>query len=466
VDFGADGRLTRLSGAASVAALSGDGKRVAAVMPRAGGADIVVGRLEDASVAVIAHSDNSATDVAWAAADRVLFASGGQIESVDLTGTVDPVAPLPSGRSLKLSPNGAFAFVGASQGGSAGSLLDLATHNARELPGSHSVAAFSPDGRTVAWPYGDGIAVSPTDRDELAGVDLPAAYPGQVTDLAVSSDRGKVAYVTGGSGGQTHTTVVMQVANGRVLFVGGRTSRPVFSAPGDRLGVIAEPSRGTFAAATAQVPSAPAAANAPLTIPPAAESVLNRFLAAQVSADRNRLVALSGGDPSVSRTTPQGLSRSSIVDAAIRRDGTEIAHVQLIVDPSPTHPAATAEETITLARQPDQSYLVRSISVGLMRDQPPGPHITQVNPASRDGSTTAVTFDSDLVPATVLRSITVRTPDGTPIAATTTYNPDTRTATVTIPDAGSHRLQLNVSTALTDINGQRLAAAFATLLRG
>ncbi|MFN2568303.1 MAG: Ig-like domain-containing protein [Candidatus Dormibacteria bacterium] len=467
VDLGAGGGVKRLGDPASAAAVSTDGRHLASVVPRGVGADIVVGRPDQAgATSVVARADNTGSDVAWSSPERIVYVSAGQIRSVDLRGAEETVAPVAPGRPVKLSPNGAFAFEGASPGAPSGTLVALATRGSRDLPGSHSVAAFSPDGRTVAWSYGEGVAVSPTDRDEPVGVDLPSAYRGPVTDLAVSNDQSKVAFVTGGSTPQSRSVVVLQVASGRTLAVGGRAAAPVFSAPGDRLGLVVADARGGLTAATAPISAAPAAAVAPVTVPPAAESVLNRFLAAQVSGDAAAITRLSGGDQAIGRRTPRGLSRSNVVDAAIRGDGTEVAHVQLIVDPSAVRPASSAEETITLAPGGDQGYSVRSATVGPLRDQPPGPHITQVKAASRDASTVLVTFDSDLASASVARAISIRTTDGSPVASTTSYNPDTRTATVTVSNGAAHGLQLLVGSALTDIDGQTLAVPFTTLLRG
>jgi hypothetical protein len=45
------------------------------------------------------------------------------------------------------------------------------------------------------------------------------------------------------------------------------------------------------------------------------------------------------------------------------------------------------------------------------------------------------------------------------------YNPDTRTATVTIANAPSGTLTLNIATTLADFEGQTLASSFMTKIQ-
>ena len=77
-------------------------------------------------------------------------------------------------------------------------------------------------------------------------------------------------------------------------------------------------------------------------------------------------------------------------------------------------------------------------------------------------TTLQVSFDSDLDPLTVAGAITVVDASGTTLQSTAVYDPDSRTATVTIASASSGDLTLEISTALADVNGQTLAHAFTT----
>jgi len=77
-----------------------------------------------------------------------------------------------------------------------------------------------------------------------------------------------------------------------------------------------------------------------------------------------------------------------------------------------------------------------------------------------------VSFDSDLRAATVTGAITVSTRGGATLAATTVYDPNTRTATVTVPVSANTVVTLNVNTTLIDVDGQSLASSFTTVSGG
>jgi len=86
-----------------------------------------------------------------------------------------------------------------------------------------------------------------------------------------------------------------------------------------------------------------------------------------------------------------------------------------------------------------------------------------VTPSTSGGVTTLkVTFDSDLNPSTVAAAISVLTESGSTLPSTAVYNPDTRTATVTIANAPSGTLILNIASTLADFEGQTLASSFST----
>ena len=77
-----------------------------------------------------------------------------------------------------------------------------------------------------------------------------------------------------------------------------------------------------------------------------------------------------------------------------------------------------------------------------------------------------VSFDSDLRAGSVPAAITVTTRSGRPLTVTTTYDPNTRTATITTTVAADTAVTLHVATSLVDVDGQALASAFSTQTGG
>jgi hypothetical protein len=120
-----------------------------------------------------------------------------------------------------------------------------------------------------------------------------------------------------------------------------------------------------------------------------------------------------------------------------------------------------ANETLVLTAQATGGYLVTSASTTQLRDESAGPHVVQVSSSTAGGVTTIqVSFDSDLSPDTVADAISVVSQSGSTVASTAVYNADTRTATVTISNAPSGQLTLEIATTLADFEGQALANSF------
>jgi len=89
--------------------------------------------------------------------------------------------------------------------------------------------------------------------------------------------------------------------------------------------------------------------------------------------------------------------------------------------------------------------------------------VVQVTSNMADGLTTlVVSFDSDLDPSTVAGAISVLSASGATLDSTAIYNADARTATVTIANAPSGTLTLDIATSLADFEGQPLAQSFRT----
>jgi hypothetical protein len=88
--------------------------------------------------------------------------------------------------------------------------------------------------------------------------------------------------------------------------------------------------------------------------------------------------------------------------------------------------------------------------------------VVQVSSTTTAGVTTLqVSFDSDLDPSTVADAISVVSQSGSTLPSTAVYDADTRTATVTIANAPSGTLTLDIATTLDDFEGQALAHSFA-----
>ena len=162
--------------------------------------------------------------------------------------------------------------------------------------------------------------------------------------------------------------------------------------------------------------------------------------------------------------TPQDLSRAYILSTYLAQGGVA-ASVELIVDPNVGHATArVASETLLLARDAAGDYVVTSAALtSQLSDESAGPHVVQVSSSTVGGVTTLqVRFDSDLDSNSIAAAISVLSTSGATLPSTATYNPDTRTATVTIANAPAGTLTLDIATTLADFEGQNLASSFTT----
>lgn len=100
--------------------------------------------------------------------------------------------------------------------------------------------------------------------------------------------------------------------------------------------------------------------------------------------------------------------------------------------------------------------MVRAAVQGSPADQTRGPHVVHVTPGAAP-HTVQVTYDCDMEPSSVAGANLADRPDGQPVEVTTSYDPQTRTVTVTLPPSATGQVMLTVTTGLRDINGQHLA---------
>jgi hypothetical protein len=304
---------------------------------------------------------------------------------------------------------------------------------------------------------------------EAVGQDAPAAVSmldSAVTVAHIALDRrGDEAAFLMTDSASSSRLVVVQLPSGTPLAVGGPTdARTVALSPGgDQLAYIANGVDGPVVQQAA-VPGA-TRANLGTKSPAAASSTLRAFVDAQVSGDAATLAALTAPGVDTASSTPNGLSRAYVISTYLTSQGVVSASVELIVDPTADHGTpSVASETLSLTRSSASGgYLVSNIITTPLLDESAGPHVVQVSSTTDAGVTTLqVSFDSDLNPASVAAAISVQSSQGALLQSTAVYDPGSRTITVTLAQAASGALTLDISTALADVNGQPLSATFET----
>ena len=243
----------------------------------------------------------------------------------------------------------------------------------------------------------------------------------------------------------------------RVFFFAGRLPACSYERCSHRFNSAGRSARAAGATTKPHGPQIPAGAN----------RTLQRFVQAQVGQDGHpdfaTLAELSAPGTDFASSTPQDLSRAYVISTYLDQ-GVVGASIELIVDPSSGHTTARfASETLHISQGPTGGYVVTSAFTSQLRDQSAGPHVVQVSSSTANGVTILqVSFDSDLNPGSVASAIAVLSASGTTLASTAVYNPDTRTATVTIDNAPTGTLTLNIATTLADFKGQNLVQSFTT----
>ena len=466
IDFPAGGGAPVVRGPSATAlAFAPAGSLLAMAVPNPdGGSLIEVAASNGGGTTVLGQAATTVTALAWTSNERLIFADGDAIKSVQLSGHQRILLTLPtaSGEVDALSSSG-YAFVAAPGSTGGGQLLNIAAGTSRLLSGvTAGGVAFSADGRTVAWidagGAGSRLVTEPVDRDTPASVStLDPSAP--TSDVALNVDGTEVAYVLSASTGAAQL-VVAQLPSGAPLAVSPAGSAPAFAPSGGGFGFIASTPSGAQVE-RGMIPGSSAAAR--LAAPAAASSTLDAFVDAQVRGDRKALTALSGPGVDASARAPHRLSRAYIVSVSASSDGTVNATVELIVDPTGHHSTASvADERLALSPSTDGStYLVVDIDTTSLHDQSSGPHVVRVSSSATGAFTLQISFDSDLDASSVPGAISVTSASGVATPISTTYDTSSRTATVTLASLPAGPLRVAVSTALRDIDGQALAAAFS-----
>jgi hypothetical protein len=455
-----------LGPAASAVAYAPGGGTLAFAQPDTHGGSLIVVALTDGSKPVVL-TDSAApvTTLTWASNDRVIYAAADRVQAVDLAGATSLLAAHPGGGLIALlAPGGGYAYL-APTGGSAGQLWDMNGTTTHDLSGGGAGAAFSGDGKTIAWVDQSGpkpkLITEPVNRNAPATVSTldPGAA---ITSLALNHDGTEAAYVTTSTAGATEL-VVAEVPSGTTQATGPAAGQIAFAPDGSRIALLQDGLSGPVVAVAA-LPG-PSGGQPSTLLPAAAGTALHALVDAQVRGDAATLSTLSGSGVNAGASTPRGLSRGYVIEATAEPDGSVTATVELLVDPTTTHSVASvASERLTLtASGAGGAFVVTALDASPLRDQATGPHVVQVTAGpGATGYQVQVNFDSDLNPATIPGAITVLSASGATLTGTVRYDADTRSAIVTLSEVPTGPVTVTVTSGLRDVAGQAPASTFIT----
>jgi hypothetical protein len=458
----------RLGNSPTAAAFTSDGFTLGTAVDDGNGGSWVSASQSDGTLRQhLVDSPTPVTSLVWSSNARIIYTDGTSINSVDLSKATASLYTIPPGAGTiaLLAPGGAYAYVAPDAGAPGGQLLDIATGADQMLQGAASDVAFSGDGSTVAWvdesQSTPRLLVEPVTQNAPATVSTLDGTTA-MADVTLDQDGDEVAYLTTDGTGTTQV-VAAQLPSGAPLVVGSPASPSALalSPGGDQIAFISDNAAGP-SVELGSVPGA-TAAHTGIPIPVAANSTLHAFVEAQVRDDVATLASLSGPGVNAASETPQKLSRAYVISIYLDAQGGVDANIELVVDPNASHTTArVASERLTLTNDPaGGGYLVTTLSTTPLRDESSGPHVVQVTSATVGGVTTLqVTFDSDLDASSVSGAISVVSASGTTLASTTVYDPNSRTATVTITHAPAGTLMLNIATSLDDVDSQPLPNLF------
>jgi hypothetical protein len=476
VDFpgggGTPAQIGQFGSSPSAAAFSPSLRYLAVAVDDGNGGSWIVTSQSDGSHAVrLADSSTPVTELTWSSNDRIIYTDGANIASVDFTKQTKSLYTLPSGSGTitELATGGAYAYVAPSSG-TGGALLDIPTGTDQVLQGAVTDVAFSGDGTQVAWV--DQSSTPARLLTETVGqsaptvVSLPDATA-TPSEVALDMKGDEAAYLSTDVSGVAELAVA-QLPSGTVLAVESPANAAQLTlSPGGNQVAFVSNTAGGASVEEATVPGASAQMTGP-QIPAGANATLQQFVQAQVGQDGqpnlNTLAALSAPNVNAASQTPQNLSRAYVISTYRDAQGRVGASVELIVDPSPGHTTArVASERLLIAKNSSGEYVVTQAQTSQLLDESAGPHVVQVTSNTAAGVTTLqVSFDSDLNPGTVADAISVLSQSGATLSSTAVYNADTRTATLTIDNAPSGTLTVEIATTLADYEGQALAQSFKT----
>jgi hypothetical protein len=472
VEFSTSGPAAQIGPLPSAVAFSPNGRYLAmAVDDGNGGSQIITSQSDGSAPDKLIDSPTPVTALTWASNDRIIYTDGTNIDSVDLSHTTSTLYTLASGSGVitSLATGGAYAYISPATG-TGGSLLNISSGAEQVLHGATTDVAFSGNGATVAWVDNSAqpgrLFTEPVTENTPDALSMPDSNASP-SDVALDMRGDEITYLSTDSTSGLTQLVVAQLPSGTPLAVTSisNASELTLSPGGDHVAFVSNSSAGA-SVEQAPVPGAPKHQVGP-RIPDAANATLQGFVQAQVGQsgqpDLDTLAALSAPGVNAASNTPPDLSRAYVISTSLEPAGVVEASIELIVDPDAGHTATRVASEQVLIAESSGSYLVTSATIFPLRNESAGPHVVQVTPITADGVTTLlVTFDSDLNQKTVAGAITVENQAGVILNSTAVYDPDTRTATVTLANAPSGTLTLEIATSLADVEGQSLENGFQT----
>ncbi|HKC20720.1 MAG TPA: Ig-like domain-containing protein, partial [Candidatus Dormibacteraeota bacterium] len=180
--------------------------------------------------------------------------------------------------------------------------------------------------------------------------------------------------------------------------------------------------------------------------------------------DDNGKKAYGAGQLNLALTADTHVSRYYLL--AEEAVGTKPDTVRIVVRLVMTHgkkDVSDFEETLTLVRDAStKQFLIDQASAGTQRELGKGPEVVSVDVTA---SALAVTFDSDLDPATVNGGVLVVDAKGNPVDATVAYaNKIVTISGLSLTEGSAYRLV--VMTTVRDVQGQSVAAEYDLDLLG
>jgi hypothetical protein len=443
----------RLAAATKAICISRSGRSTAYLVGGPGNTRIAMADSAGAMSQQVSATVDPKTPLGWINDDEVIFVSGGKLRALDRSRRIRTLLPTPvhPGDTLVLAPGGRYAYLAPE--GKPGNVIDLATGRSHALPAAVGNPTFAADGSTVYWVQDRAGIIhlnsAPSGDGPIMSVPLPDLRSGdQVSDLSVSPDGTQLAYSVTRADRHAELRVATLPTLATVAVSKSGSGRSPNWAPGGQMFTVLGTGANGPEIQTVQAPGGSA------VVTSAMDGVAQAFTNAQINGDPGAQQAIA---PGVTLPVLQRVTRGGVISVLQSDSGTATAIVRLSTDPTVADPVnRQATETLTL-HAPSGGGLPRvtAVSVTPFAPAPDGPQLTRVDTRSVPGAV-RLTFDSDLNPVTVPSAVDLLSSGGSNVAATTSYDPGTRTVTVRPAMAGSlgtGSALVVVSTALSDIAG-------------
>jgi hypothetical protein len=426
---------------ASSAAISPAGDRLAYL--RGGKIEVLTfatGKTEEIAPAA------TPTLVGWARGRVVWAQSDGVYEQGDKTAT--QLAALPAGSVISIAPDGAHAVYTQDD---KLFLLDLSNGKSLQLgEAKDRFSGWSPDGTRLMYATSDHIVVA-----DMQGATQSSLPSGEAT----WSSQDAILL-----GGDTTLYEVRPDGSNLTHVSNGTYRAPVWAPDGSTFAFV----RGD----TLWVATAPALPPEPTVLDQAA-AVVQKFMDARLNGksddatallDDNGKQAYSSGGLSLLITDDRHFSRYYVLTQEVV--GTQPDTTRFVVRLVLSHgkkDVSSYDETLTLVRDSTtKQFLVDQATAGAPRDLGKGPEVVTVDV---EPAAIAVTFDSDLDPATVNGGVLLLDSKGNQVDATVNYS--NRTVTLSGLDLkGGGQYKLVVLSTVRDVAGHNVAAEYDLSLIG